>query len=133
MDDEMQPLPSLYLEMIPRGLGRPSSSLRRLDVTTHVAFMMVYLHYIICKGYLRGQPHLNYDYLTFSLNYVDKCVRFASYKEASTWIFHSSSLSLTLVWGNTSKDSLFLVSLAFFSHVLGLEEVLCGCLALLDG
>jgi hypothetical protein len=60
---------------------------------------------------------------------VDKCARFASYKELVLQHF-KSSLSLTLVWGNTSEIFAPLASLALFSHVLVLEEVLCGCVAL---
>jgi hypothetical protein len=33
--------------MMPCGLGRPSPSLGRLDVTTRVALMMCYLHFSI--------------------------------------------------------------------------------------
>jgi hypothetical protein len=48
MNDEMHPFPSLHLEMLPHGLGRPSPShmaLWRLDVTTCVASMIAFLHF----------------------------------------------------------------------------------------
>jgi hypothetical protein len=75
--DEMHPFPSLHLEILPCGLGR-------LDVTTRVAFMMFYLHFIICRGYLRGRPHL----LLYFTYFVDKALGFPHIKRlALTFIF----------------------------------------------
>ena len=87
--------------------------------------------FIICRGYLRGQPHLNHGLFLISLHLVDKALGLTSYKESSARIYfhhctpHSCGVTL-------SKKFTIPLLLALFSHVLLLEKVLCGCFALLD-
>jgi hypothetical protein len=89
--------------------------------------------FIICRGCLRGHPHLNYGPLSFYFILWKKELGFSSYKEASARIILSPS-HYSLLWGNNSFKtfSIFpLLSLSF--HAILSEKVLCGRFAFLDG